>query len=446
MFEKFRPPLFLVTSLGWLALSVLLGLSVWIAKELGFPHPPQLRVIHVHMALVGGVTQMIFGAMLTFIPPLLMTTFTPAHPSRAETRPFPSEEKKRRGFQYFLLNGGAVGMLVGFGVSDLTVVGFAGAAVGLAFLMLFSETLRMVRTSVQRTGLNLWFYGLAALALFAGIGLAELIAFGALLPDSVNLARLAHLHLNLMGFVTLTIVGTMHNLFPTVAGSRLYSDRLAMAAFASLPLGILALVGGFILAAPLFQIVAGFVLLAGVLCYGWNILRTWLAAETRFPLPVLHLLSATGWLAVTIAAGIFLSWNSRTDPPEFPTGTAHLMGYSHMALVGFILQTIMGAISHLLPVILTLNRVKSQKKRRPYLDQLTALVERGKWVQLAALNLGTAGMMGWGLSAGLFGLQAGPTVATLWLSAALLLTGLGVFAVKLGRLLTLQPVKDKEGD
>jgi hypothetical protein len=301
----------------------------------------------------------------------------------------------------------------------------------------------MVRKSVQRTGLNLWFYGLAVLALFAGIGLAELIAFGAFLPDSVNLARLAHLHLNLMGFVTLTIVGTMHNLFPTVAGSRLYSDRLAMAAFVALPLGTMALVGGFILAEPLFQIVAGFVLLAGVLCYGWNILRTWLAAETRLSLPVLHLLCATAWLVLTVAAGIFLSWNSRTDPPEFPTGTAHLMGYSHMALVGFILQTIMGAISHLLPVILTLNRVKSQKKRRPYLDRLTGLVERGKWLQLAALNLGTAGMMGWGLSAGLFGLRAGPTVAILWAAAGLLVLGLGLFIVKVGRLLALQPVKEE---
>lgn len=424
MFEKFRPPLFLVTALGWLSASVLLGLYVWIARDAGLPTIPQLRVIHVHMALVGGVAQMIFGAMLTFIPPLLMVPF---------------EEKKSRGFQYVLLNGGTLGILVGFGLSDLTVVGFAGAAVGLVFLMLFSDTLTMVRKSVQRTGLNLWFYGLAVLALFAGIGLAELIAFGAFQPDAMNLARLAHLHLNLMGFVTLTIVGTMHNLFPTVAGSRLYSDRLAIAAFAAFPLGIAALVGGFIIAEPLFQVVAGFVLFAGVLCYGWNILRTWLAAGTRLSLPVLHLLCATGWLVLTVGGGIFLSWNSRTDPPEFPTGTAHLMGYSHMALVGFILQTIMGAISHLLPVILTLNRVKSQKKRRPYLDALTGLVERGKWIQLTALNLGTAGMMGWGLSAGFFGLQAGPTVAAVWVSAALLLIGLGFFAGKIIRLLASRP-------
>jgi hypothetical protein len=424
MSEKFRPPLFLVTALLWLAASVLLGLYGWIAKETGWPTVPQLRVIHTHMALVGGVAQMIFGALLTFIPPLLMVPF---------------EEKKSRGVQYFLLNGGTVGMLIGFGVSDLTIVGFSGTAVGLAFLMLFSETLTMVRKSVQRTGLNLWFYGLAVLAFFAGIGLAELIAFGAFTPDRINLARLAHLHLNLMGFVTLTIVGTMHNLFPTVAGTRLFSSRLAIVAFVALPLGVIALVSGFVIAEPLFQVVAGVVLFIGVCAYGWNILRTWRAAETRLSLPVLHLLGATGWLILTVAGGIFLSWNSRTDPPEYPTGTAHLLGYSHMALVGFILQTIMGALSHLLPVILMLNRVKSQKKRRPYLDTLTGLIEQGKWIQLLALNLGTAGMMWWGLSAGLFGLQAGRTVAVLWTAAALLLVGLGLFVGKVIRLLASRP-------
>jgi hypothetical protein len=397
---------------------------VWIAKETDWPTVTPLRVMHVHMALVGGVAQMIFGALLTFIPPLLMVPF---------------EEKKSRGVQYFLLNGGTFGMLVGFGVSDLTIVGFSGAAVGLAFLMLFSETLMMVRKSVQRTGLNLWFYGLAVLALFAGIGLGELIAFGVFTPDRINLTRLAHLHLNLMGFVTLTIVGTTHNLFPTVAGTRLYSSRLAIVAFVALPLGVFALVSGFVIAEPLFQVVAGVVLFIGVVCYGWNILRTWLAAETWLSLPVLHLLCATGWLILTVAGGILLSWNSRTDPPEYPTGTAHLLGYSHMALVGFILQTIMGALSHLLPVILMLNRVKSQKKRRPYLDTLTGLIEQGKWIQLLALNLGTAGMMWWGLSAGLFGLQAGRTVAVLWTAAALLLVGLGLFVGKVIRLLASRP-------
>jgi hypothetical protein len=198
-------------------------------------------------------------------------------------------------------------------------------------------------------------------------------------------------------------------------------------------------VGGFIVAEPLLQVGAGIVLLVGVCSYGWNILKTWLAAETKFSLPVLHLLCATGWLILTVGGGILLAWNGRTDPPEYSIGTAHLMGYSHMALVGFILQTIMGALSHLLPVIMTLNRVKNQKKRRPYLEMLTGLIEQGKWIQLAALNIGTVGMIGWGLSTGLFGLQARSTVVILWTTATLLLTGLGLFVGKVGRLLATRP-------
>src|SRR5207302_7430998 len=132
--------------------------------------------------------------------------------------------------------------------------------------------------------------------------------------------------------------------------------------------------------------------------------------------PILHLLCATAWLLMMMIGGILMAWNDRTDPPLYPIGTAHLLGYSHMALVGFILQTIMGALSHLLPVILALTRVKSQKKRRPYLDALTSIVERGNWLQLTAFNLGTAGMMWWALSAGLFGLRSVATASALWVT------------------------------
>ena len=421
MLSGFRPPLFLLTALLWLLLAILLGLAIWTGKALGWVVPAQLRVMHVHMALVGGVAQMIFGAMLAFIPTLLMVPF---------------KETKGRAFQYVLLNGGTVGMLVGFAVANFPLVGFSGAAVGIAFLVLLADWLHLVRQSVQRTGLNVWFYGLAVLSLLGGIVLGELVAFGGLSSQTIGLARLAHLHLNLVGFVTLTIVGTMQNMFPTVSNTKLYSDRLAVVAFIALPLGMLGLVDGFFLAQPLVQMAAGVLLLVGACAYGWNILRTWLGAGTRTSTPVLHLLCGTGWLILTMAGGLFLAWNNRTDPPLYPVGTAHLMGYSHMALVGFILQTIMGALSHLLPIILALNRTKSQKKRQPYLEKLTGLIEQGKWMQLVLLNLGTATMMWWGLSSGIFGLRAVTTLVSLWISAGLLVAGLGLFVLKLVRMLT----------
>ena len=359
---------------------------------------------------------MIFGALLTFITPLLMVSYEP---------------KKTRAVQYLLLNGGTLGMVLGFGLSHYPLVGFSGLAVALAFLLLLGDTLAMIRKSLLRPGLHLWFYGVAALSLFVGITLGELIAFAGLDSENINSARLAHLHMNLLGFVTLTIIGTMQTLFPTVTAARLASDRLAVLAFVLLPTGVICLVAGFLLRMPLVQIAAGVVFLLGVSLSGTNILRTWSAAPNKWSLPVLHLLAGTGWLALTVIVGILLAWNDRTEPPAFAIGTAHLMSYSHMAFIGFILQTIIGALSHLLPVILVMTRVNSQKKRRPYLERLTAQVEQWKWIQIGALNLGILVMAAWGLVAGVFGLTANATTVAMWAAIVLLLLGFGLFGQKI---------------
>jgi nitrite reductase (NO-forming) len=247
--------------------------------------------------------------------------------------------------------------------------------------------------------------------------------------------------MNLLGFVALTIIGTMQTMFPTVTAGRLASDRLAVLAFVLLPTGVIALVCGFLLQMPLVQIAAGVVFLLGVSVYGTNVLRTWSAAPNKWSVPVLHMLAGTAWLTMTVIAGILLAWNNRTEPPAFSIGTAHLMSYSHMAFTGFILQTIIGALSHLLPVILALTRVNSQNKRRPYLARLTAQVERWKWIQIGALNLGVLIMAAWGLTVGAFGLTANATSIAKWVATALLFLGLGLFGGKIIFLLRSHPAK-----
>ena len=68
-----------------------------------------------------------------------------------------------------------------------------------------------------------------------------------LLPsEMMGKGRLAHIHLTILGFVTLAIVGTAHNLFPAVMSVPLYSLRLARWTFFFLPAGILMLIAGFV--------------------------------------------------------------------------------------------------------------------------------------------------------------------------------------------------------
>ena len=70
---SFRPPIFWLVGFLWLAVSSLAGLWLFLGIMLGKPLPPVLRLVHVHGALVGGVAQIILGAMLAFVSPLLLT-------------------------------------------------------------------------------------------------------------------------------------------------------------------------------------------------------------------------------------------------------------------------------------------------------------------------------------------------------------------------------------
>ncbi|MBM4123521.1 MAG: cbb3-type cytochrome c oxidase subunit I [Nitrospira sp.] len=419
-----RPATFWLTGLLWLLLSSALGLALFLGTMLGRPLPSVFRVLHVHSALVGGVAQIILGALLSFIPPLLMTGR-----DRPESHPV----------LFLAINGGTVGMLAGFAAGHSLWVGAAGILVVLAFLSLVSDALRQVRSSLISPPLNLWFYGVAVLALLVGLGMGEAMALRLLPQDILGQGRLAHIHLNVLGFVTLTIVGTMHNLFPTVLNAPLYSPRLARATFALLPLGILLLIAGFLFSLLPLTIAAGAVILAGVLLYSYNILRTWLKAGRPQQIAVAHFMMATLFLVIATSAGLFVAVNASWTPPLMPFGTLHLVAYTHLALVGFILQTIVGALSHLLPINLALHRVKSNKKRGPYLAELAALAERWRPLQVGALSLGAIGLAFVATLVWQFSLNETPVQIAAWTSAALLGLGLAIVGLKVIRLFLHQP-------
>lgn len=427
-----RPPLFLLTGFFWLFLSGLLGVALFIGTMIGNPLPAPLRLVHVHGALVGGVAQMILGAILAFVPALLMTG-----KDRPESHPV----------LYVLINGGAVGMLAGFAVGQPRIVAASGFLVALAFLSVLKDGLSQARSSLVSPPLNLWFYGMALAALLVGLGMGLAMALR-LLPVTLHgQARLAHIHLNLLGFATLTIVGTMHNLFPTVLNVPLYSQPLARWTFALLPTGIAVLIAGFFLGQLYIEMAAGSVIIAGALLYGYNIVRTWQAAGRPGRIASDHFMLATFFLVLTAVAGLFVAINSLWDPTYVPIGKLHLVAYTHLALIGFILQTVIGALSHLLPIMLAVTRVKSHKKRGPYLEELTGIVEQWRPLQVGAFNMGTVALL---FTAGLvwqYSLRVPAVQTAAWISAGLLTVGLLTFGGKVVRLLRCHPQeKNKPGD
>jgi len=420
----FRPPLFLLTGLLWLLVSSLLGLVVFLSMVLGIRLPPVLRLIHVHGALIGGVAQMTLGAMLATIPPVLT-----GGRERSESRPV----------LYAFINVGTVAVLIGFAMRDYTWVGVSGLLVIIAFVSLFAQAVRQARSSPVSPLLDLWFYGVALIALLGGLGMGEALALELVSPAGIGQTRLGHIHLNLLGFITLTIVGTMHHLFPTVVNAVLHSARLAQLTFFLLPLGIMLLIAGFLLSALWVQIGAGVVLLAGVALYGYNIVRTWVDAGRPKSAAIDHLLIGTLFLVMAMPIGILISINYLWHPPRVPFGTLHLVAYTHLALVGFILQSMFGALSHLLPVNLALSRVPSNKKRAAYLDQLTRITERWRALQVGTLSLGTAGLALVAALVWQFNLGSTTVLIASWTTAALLFLGLTLLGAKVLVLLAARP-------
>jgi len=421
MLRHCPPIVFLLTGFSWLLLASILGLAILIGLVHGTPLPPWVRQIHVHAALVGGMTQMILGGFLAMMPL--------SHP--------PGSARRDSHLPAFLaLNTGTVAMLMGFWLHHYQVVGAAGVLIGIACVW-------MARVAWSRSNQNpssswnRWYYAVAFLALFGGLAFGETLAFG-LMPESYGHLRIAHIHLGLIGFGIVTILGAIVILLPTVLNTSGSSPTLKQPALILLLLGVAALIGGFLNTSVTIQLVAGGLLFAGGTLYTVNQLRTWMGSAHNGNAASDHLLIGLFFLLFTIVLGMLVGVNSLSSPPVMPFGTLHLIAYTHMALLGFILQTSMGVLSHLIPVTLAASRVPNSKKRGPYLDWLTTIMDRWRTIQVGGLSLGTMGLgilasLTWNVPLGSMYIR----VMT-WACFGLLLSSLILFSVKLVLLLSLQ--------
>ena len=127
--------------------------------------------------------------------------------------------------------------------------GLAAAGACLAGVVVLGHALalaaRVGRALPGRLAGTVWFYVAGAAALLAGMGIGLWLAGGtAGSADAYRALRLAHLHLNVLGWVGLAVVGTQFTLWPTVLRTGMVPG-VEQAARRSLP----PLAGGLALAA-----------------------------------------------------------------------------------------------------------------------------------------------------------------------------------------------------
>ena len=414
---------FLLTGFGWLVLSSILGLAMLVALVLGTPLPPWVRAFHVHAVLIGGVGQILLGGFL-----LLSHSSIPTIQKHRDTRPLP----------FWMMNGGLIGILLGFWLRQTVVVGIAGFLVIGAYLLMIHAIWNRANQLGPASMRRYWYYALAFGSLIGGTVYGEVLAFG-LAPQSYGSLRLAHIQLVVLGFIVLAFIGMIHHLLPLIWNSPLASPKLVQLTTILMPIGVVSLIGGFLNSSVPIEMLAGAILFIGSVLFVGNLYRTWLSATHTDSAASDHLLISTFFLLLTIILGSLIGMNSLPGKPVLPYGTLHLVAYTHMAFIGFMVNAIMGGFSYLIPATLATSRVTSLKKRGAYLDQLTVIMNRWRTVQISTLCLGTMGLgilasLTWNVPLSSIYIR----VAT-WACFGFLLTSVVLFSVKLATVFSKQP-------
>lgn len=194
-----------------------------------------------------------------------------------------------------------------------------------------------------------WYYIAAALALALGVTLGVLMARPDITGDAHDRLLVAHIGMNMLGWVGLTVIGTVVLLWPTVLRTRVLETTDA-AARGTLPLLVagLALLGF----GCLFDLRIAAAL--GILIYlvGLGRVLVEVIRHARRSPPVSYagwsIGAALGWLAIcTLGFGVFVAVT-----PTWADASERFGLLVPIFAVGFAAQILLGALSYLLPVVL----------------------------------------------------------------------------------------------
>jgi len=193
------------------------------------------------------------------------------------------------------------------------------------------------------------YYVFASISLAVGVSLGVILARAPLAPELHDRLVVGHLGANLLGWVGLTVIGTVILLWPTVLHTRV-SETTDVSAKRALPLllgGVAVFVAGSIagilplVAVAVLSYVAGFGLIVR------EGIRQWRAAPAT-TYAGWSIAAAAGWLLLcTVALGVIVvlapSWEAAADGLDWLVAPF---------AVGFAAQILLGALSYLLPVVL----------------------------------------------------------------------------------------------
>ena len=314
--------------IAWLALAGLLTLL--------HPLVPGADWLLVHLVLLGALTHSAMVWSTHFTQAILRT-------------PDSVDDRTQQNRRIIVLLSGATLVLVGVpsGVWALTLAGACGVAVAVGWhgVALWR---RLRRALPGRFRISVHYYLAAAAAVPVGATFGTLLAHG---PDDVWHGRLlvAHSMTMVLGWLGLTVTGTLVTLWPTMLRTRM-DDRAERLARQALPLfvaGLVVLDTGALAGLRVVALAGLAVFLVGLAWWGRALVRPARQAPPR-SFATCSAAAGLAWGVVAILdvgrrLAVAGSWSAVAD------------GYGVVAAVitvGFAAQLLFGALSHLIPVVL----------------------------------------------------------------------------------------------
>ena len=246
------------------------------------------------------------------------------------------------------LNLAALGLASGSWLRDSNLIIVGGLFLLLSFVPMARHMVKALRTCPGWTPLAALFFGISLTGLLRECRPGR-IPCRSLVP---HMARHAPAGASACGPLVVPhpgAVGTIQLALPRLlnrplAKHGLGTDRVLLL----LPAGAAGLLTGFILSSVHIQLAAGSCLLVTLALCSWNLVRTW--SQAGQPGSVCHRSSADSPVLpfIMTLTGMAVGINVLWTPPLMPYGTLHLVAYTHMAFIGFLLQAIVGGLSYCL--------------------------------------------------------------------------------------------------
>lgn len=316
-------------------LPAVLWLSAVVLVALVHRDVPAPRWLLFHLLLLGAVTHSILVWSQYFTDALLHSAPT-------------NVDYRNRSLRLLLCNGGAALVIASVlaGRWPLTAVGASAVALAVAWhaASLFAQLRHALGSRFAGT---IRYYVASALLLPVGVFFGVLMVRG--LPDEWHeRAMVAHLTVNVLGWMGITVLGTLVTLWPTMLRTRISegAERAARRALPVLLAGILLVVAGCLVGLlPLTGI--GFLLYAAAVgLMAKPFLR---AARTKPPthFPTWSVAAAIAWLVGLVTVlGI-----GTLFAPSWKDASLLAESLTPGLAAGFGAQVLVGALSYLVPVV-----------------------------------------------------------------------------------------------